>query len=978
MNYSLHDRRRRLFRLMALLLLAIPHALAPAAPINTDEAATRAQAWMEQHPLMGHLQREIRASESFPGGNAAYSVHVIRLAPSGYLILNSDDRLPLVVAFSEDAPLSLDDVPGNALRAFLQQHVAKAAEELAKPVADGTEEPLAAPAMMAAASGDELISPLLETTWNQCNPYNLLAPADPYGDSYYGYRAPTGCVATAFAQVLQFHRWPVRGVGSHSYSDDYGYITGSHVADFSDPYDWGEMRHAYDFNGNDPQTAKDAVAELMYELGVAAEADFDSLDSGGTSASTWDLGAQLGRHFHFGSAVNHSSQTTLLPAIHDDLRAGYPAVVSIPGHAVVADGMLISGGVTTYHINYGWGGTNNGWWAADSIAGDAMDGGVTSLRPKLMPYPVQETVTATGSSCELQWLLPKRREQEASHLKLYRRAVHAAPWATDASSFGLASATNWSVVPDGHSGSCWFAGPYGPATLDLQEAFIPDATTTLSFWLFYRLGTAAFTVEVSENDGASYNQLVSRNNDYLFVWQQENISLAAYAGKRIRLRFALSSGSYYTGGGVWVDEVAISSGSWESWETMADNLPLTSRRFSSVVTPWDEANDFTGFNKTSTSTYKDWIVTTLDNGGTGFYKEPGGYTNHFYHLTSDGTIQPTGATRLRIRGKYNLATDAFRVLVSTDRTNFTSVATYQGSSDWQDLSIDLGAFAGQSLYVRLEYVTGQSYYPNGGIWIDSVATEQVENPELEGQPLHLTQVGNLAPGTHQVAAAIIDTAQQEHPMSPAFTLQVSAATTHAVTFALGDHGSHAGGGALVQEVADGAAAFAPEVTPEPGWLFTGWDHAFDNITTDLTVNALYQAKLAAGGTPHWWFIMHELVPADAADSAFDLAETTDPLGKGVSLRDEFLFGTDPTDSSSRFQIGQVLVNGTQVSLHWTGRAGRVYRVLRSTSPAGQPWQETAVLSCETDAAPMSYSGNSDGAAAAFYRLGVSVTESANP
>jgi hypothetical protein len=74
----------------------------------------------------------------------------------------------------------------------------------------------------------------------------------------------------------------------------------------------------------------------------------------------------------------------------------------------------------------------------------------------------------------------------------------------------------------------------------------------------------------------------------------------------------------------------------------------------------------------------------------------------------------------------------------------------------------------------------------------------------------------------------------------------------------------------------------------------------------------------------------------------------------------------------------VLVDGDQVSLHWSGMAGRTYRVLHSPAPAGQPWQQVAVLACDADGAPMSYNGNSGGAAEAFYRLGVSVTETANP
>ena len=50
--------------------------------------------------------------------------------------------------------------------------------------------------------------------WNQDSPYNDLCPL------YQGDRSVTGCVATAMAQVLKYHNYPVHGTGSHSYTTD--------------------------------------------------------------------------------------------------------------------------------------------------------------------------------------------------------------------------------------------------------------------------------------------------------------------------------------------------------------------------------------------------------------------------------------------------------------------------------------------------------------------------------------------------------------------------------------------------------------------------------------------------------------------------------------------------------------------------------------------------------------------------------------
>ncbi len=63
--------------------------------------------------------------------------------------------------------------------------------------------------------------------------------------------------------------------------------------------------------------------------------------------------------------------------------------------------------------------------------------------------------------------------------------------------------------------------------------------------------------------------------------------------------------------------------------------------------------------------------------------------------------------------------------------------------------------------------------------------------------------------------------------------------TYSVTFDLAGKGTRTGGGALFQVIAHGAAATAPTVSGNTGWVFTGWDVAFDNITGPLTVTAQY-------------------------------------------------------------------------------------------------------------------------------------------
>ncbi|WP_161944669.1 InlB B-repeat-containing protein, partial [Sedimentisphaera salicampi] len=64
--------------------------------------------------------------------------------------------------------------------------------------------------------------------------------------------------------------------------------------------------------------------------------------------------------------------------------------------------------------------------------------------------------------------------------------------------------------------------------------------------------------------------------------------------------------------------------------------------------------------------------------------------------------------------------------------------------------------------------------------------------------------------------------------------------TYTVTFVAGENGTITSGNET-QEVDHGSAAAEPTVEPAEGYTFSNWDTAFDNITSELTVTAIYEA-----------------------------------------------------------------------------------------------------------------------------------------
>jgi hypothetical protein len=765
---------------IACFVWAVCAGLAGATVLSQKDAVLRATNWMSGNPVMSKTRCAVASVSTFPE-NGSYTVYIVELSPKGYLILNSDDRLPLLVSFSADSEINLSEDSQNALRAMLLGYC----ERMEQSLHDMPLFPVVRAMASKVVEDDELYGPFLKASWNQNDPYNLFCPGDPSASEDYGFRTSVGCVQTAFGQVLNFHRWPLHGTGSRFYTDSEGSITGSHNADFSDAYDWENIKAAH--SPSDSQSEKEAVAELLYELGVAAESDYDP---DGTCSSTYILGSRLNDYFFY-EPIDHSfSQDSLISKMEADLRAGFPCVVSTPGHAVVADGLMVESGMTTYHLNMGWGGANNGWYSKDLVptgskdpesASSYLDGGITSIRPRLAAFPQSDEAVGTSLSTTLNWILPKRRESEVSQLTVKSLTQQKGTWSSDASEItGMSS--GWNVVSAGRSGDCWYSeqseNHTGDSSLLLNQVFVPDVSTHLTFWRFATLYNCFFYVEVSTDNGASYQVVDSAEDPYDWHWSYTSVSLAAYAGMEIRIRFRVdSNGGYYLGTlpGIRLDDLEVTSGDWYDWKPLVTDTTLASDRFSEVTTMWDDCDDFSVFEATSTSDFKDWAVSTTGGVDHCFYKQPGGYYSHQYHLTSRSPITPTASTRLVLRGKYAAVYDeSFRVMISTDRVEFSKIWSVQGSVDWSDMVIDLSAYAGQAIYVRLEY-----YYPSGsftlggGVWIDSISTQEVTNPELEGQPVHYTTLTNLSAGSYTLAAVLTDTNAVEHLVGPSFSLVVS-------------------------------------------------------------------------------------------------------------------------------------------------------------------------------------------------------------
>ena len=211
------------------------------------------------------------------------------------------------------------------------------------------------------------VGPLLTTDWHQYSPYYNSCP---YGD---GGQTLVGCVATAAAQVMNYHQWPPNGVGNHTYYwyGDYscdGSTPGQLLyADFSDTYDWANMPD--DCSGGCSSAQQDALAELCYEVGVAYGMDYGACGSGTYTHYALSV---LPTYFRYDPAIDredrpdHSAESWF-DLVKAEINADRPILYRISRHAIVCDGWRDTGGLNQYHMNYGWGGSYTTWFTVDNL-----------------------------------------------------------------------------------------------------------------------------------------------------------------------------------------------------------------------------------------------------------------------------------------------------------------------------------------------------------------------------------------------------------------------------------------------------------------------------------------------------------------------------------------------------------------------------------------------------------------------------------
>lgn len=290
--------------------------------------------------------------------------YVFAAGTDGYMVLSADDCVPALLGYSDNGIFDANNMPEN-MRAWLDGY----ARQIAWASEHGAVMNNAAEAVVKQRPE---VAPKLTTKWNQDNPYWLKCPK--VGARY----CYTGCVATAMAQVMNWHKWPEQPTGSVTYVCR---GMGTLSVDYSTmKFEWDKMLDEY--SASSPDENKNAVATLMMACGYGANMYYTTEGSG---ASSYIAGQAMINNFGYDKSLSLQQRQWYGIEEWDDLvydeltqfgPVYYDGTGTGGGHAFVCDGYSASDGL--FHFNWGWSGMSDGYFRLSALnPGEQGAGGVS-------------------------------------------------------------------------------------------------------------------------------------------------------------------------------------------------------------------------------------------------------------------------------------------------------------------------------------------------------------------------------------------------------------------------------------------------------------------------------------------------------------------------------------------------------------------------------------------------------------------------
>ena len=350
-------------RILSMLVLALTCITLYARPVDQETAKRLGQSFVKANFEFTRQSSDLNLVYTAYSDRGEACFYIYNVGDTGFVILAADDNYRPIIGYSTENTFNPDDM-APAMVDFLE--VVRQGVTMASLVSS--------PSVSVAADWNMLIECgrlvsrhggredqyLVQTKWNQNYPYNYFCPEGEGGPGGHCY---AGCVATAAAQLMKYWDHPLHGQGSHTYTPEDHPEYGPLTVNFGEAtYDWDNM--PVSISSGSPQVQIEAVAQLIYHVGVSVDMNYRPTSSG---AVTGKLCQTMPSYFFYTDRMANLyredyTHEEYMELLIDAIDMGWPMVHRGGGHAYVVDGYNDNDMV---HINWGWSGSSDSWFNID-------------------------------------------------------------------------------------------------------------------------------------------------------------------------------------------------------------------------------------------------------------------------------------------------------------------------------------------------------------------------------------------------------------------------------------------------------------------------------------------------------------------------------------------------------------------------------------------------------------------------------------
>lgn len=367
---------KKTLNLIVTLLLAGTVSTAWADNVTVQQACKAGAKYMDQKSMTHKSVNSDELSLAYRYDNpksGAATIYIFNVAGGGWIAVSGSTLVDPIVAYADEGRFVYTEAPTNMLWMLdeYSQFVGNRQDrwegvEKNQGLMCGEWQQLLDGSFFVPAPV-KVNHTLLTCSWDQLPYYNMYAPYD--GNT----QCPAGCVAVAMGQIMYYFRYPVQPKGSPTTTFQ-GTTLRVKLADTT--FNYSNMRNAlatYSGAALGTPAQRREVAKLLYCAAISVGMNF-AADGSGAQSTNVPRAMRNNFKYKLGNLIYRGSTNSanFCNGIRANLLDSVPCYMGgasstgaggrdAAGHAWVCDGYQDDNS-TIFHMNWGWGGSNNAWF----------------------------------------------------------------------------------------------------------------------------------------------------------------------------------------------------------------------------------------------------------------------------------------------------------------------------------------------------------------------------------------------------------------------------------------------------------------------------------------------------------------------------------------------------------------------------------------------------------------------------------------